>query len=348
MESTCLYCGEHFTAIRSSKKYCSDNCKQMAYFKRNGLVLSGTPEIEPSLQVPVVSVKPVNTNEVIVKYDKERDTVKYGNEELNVKYDKGKRTEFEFVPLADAEEEEEEEEETKITDSNIIREVEREIQKIEPIKSPLKIEKEQEEEYEARYKWINSKLILLIENQYEQNSGGIKIKDPFEYWEYEDAKRIVWVNTRFRCLAEGLIKLSNYSRIDHHTLLCVTDAFKRLVTSATLNKLPKDYPFKELIIELFLGLNKVLAEKGHLKMLAFKITKERKAQLICIRHHLMHHTSEINFSEIDFIEEKTHEEKVQQLISGKNEAGKKSDWRYRYEALKRQGLLKSQQQNKAA
>jgi len=344
MESTCLYCEGHFTAIRSSKKYCSDNCKQMAYFKRNGLVLSGTPEAEPSLQVPVVIVKPINTNEVSVKYDKEKDTVKYANEELTVKYDKDERIEFEFVPLADTEEEEE----TEIADSNNAREVEKETQKVEPIKRSLNIEEEQKDENEPRYKWINSKLICLIEKKYEQNSGGIKIKEPFDYWEYEDAKRIVWVNTRFRCLAEGLIKLSNYSRIDRHTLLCVTDAFKRLVTSTTFNRLPNDYPFKELIIELFLGLNKTLEEKRHLKMLAFKLTKERKAQLICIRHQLMLHTPEVKFSEIDFIEEKPHQEKVQQFISGKNETEKKSDWRYRYEALKKQGLLKSQQQNKAA
>lgn len=342
MESTCLYCEGHFTAIRSSKKYCSDNCKQMAYFKRNGLVLSGTTEVEPSLKVPIVSVKPVTPNEVSVKYDKEKDTVKYANEELNVKYDKDGPSEFEFVPLADGEEE------TEILDSNTIKAVEKEIQKVEPIKSSLNIEKKQEDESEPRYKWIYSKLIGLIEKKYEQNSGGIKIKDPFDYWEYEDAKRVVWVNNRFRCLAEGLIRLSNYSRIDQHTLLCVTDAFKRLVASASFNKLPNDYPFKELIIELFLGLNKTLEEKRHLKMLAFKLTKERKAQLICIRHQLMHHTPEIKFSEIDFIEEKPHQGKVQQFISGKNETEKKSDWRYRYEALKKQGLLKSQHQNKAA
>ena len=346
MESTCLYCGGHFTAIRSSKKYCSDNCRQMAYFKRNGLVLSGTPESEPSLKVPVVSVKPITTNEVIVKYDKEKDTVKYGNEELTVKYDKDQRSEFEFVPLADAEEEEEEE--TEIAELNNVREIEKETQKVEPIKSSLNIEEEPKDENEPRYKWINSKLISLIEKKYEQNSGGIKAKEPFDYWQYEDAKRIVWVNTRFRCLAEGLIKLSNYSRIDQHTLLCITDAFKRLITSTTFNKLPNDYPFKELIIELFIGVNKMLTEKGHLKMLAFKLTKERKAQLICIRHQLMLHTAEIKLSEIDFIEEKTHEEKVQQLISSKNETEKKNDWRYRYYALKKQGLLKSQQQNKAA
>ncbi len=343
MESTCLYCGGHFTAIRSSKKYCSDNCKQMAYFKRNGLVLSGTTEAEPSLQVPIVNVKPVTTNEVSVKYDKEKDTVKYGNEELTVKYDKDEQSEFEFVPLADAEEEEEEE--TKIAESNNVREIEKEI---EPIKNLIKVEQKHENENEPRYKWINSKLIGLIEKKYEQNSGGIKTKEPFDYWQYEEAKYIVWVNSRFRCLAESLIKLSNYSRIDRHTLLCVTDAFERLVTSTTFNRLPNDYPFKELIIELFLGLNKTLGEKMNLKMLAFKLTKERKAQLICIRHQLMLHTPEIKFSEIDFVEEKLHQEKAQQLISNKNETEKKSDWRYRYEALKKQGLLKTQQLNKAA
>ncbi len=315
MESTCLYCGGHFTAIRSSKKYCSDNCKQMAYFKRNGLVLSGTTEVEPSLQAPVVNVKPSITAEVSVKYDKEKDTVKYDNEELIVKYDKEQRNEFEFVPLADAEEEKEKEEEE--TESDELKEAVKETRKNEPINSALKIEEEDKEENEPPYKWINSKLISLIEKKYEQNSGGIKIKEPFEYWEYEDAKRIAWINTRFRCLAESLIKLSNYSRIDLHTLLCVTDAFKR-------------------------------ADKGHLNMLAFKLTKERKAQLICIRHQLMYHTTEIKFSEIDFIEEKMHEEKIQQFISGKNETEKKSDWRYRYESFKRQGLLKNQQLNKAA
>ncbi len=341
MESTCLYCKGHFTAIRSSKKYCSDNCKQMAYFKRNGLVLSGTSEGEPNLQVPVVGVKSINTNEVIVKYDKERDTVKYGNEELNVKYDKDKRSEFEFVPLADAEEENE------AAETNELKEAVKEARKNEPIRSVVKIEEEQKEENEPRYKWINSKLITLIEKKYNQNSGGVKMKEPFEYWEYEDAKYIVWVNERFRCLSESLIKLSNYSRIDRHTLLCITDAFKQLVTSATFNQLPNDYPFKEFIIELFLGLNKILTDKVHLNMLSFKLTKERKSQLICIRHQLMLHTPEIKFTEIDFVEEKTQEEKVQQLIIGKNETEKKNDWRYRYESLKRQGLLNNQQQNKA-
>jgi hypothetical protein len=37
----CEHCGNGFTSKRNTKKYCTDNCKQMAYLKRNGLLLSG-------------------------------------------------------------------------------------------------------------------------------------------------------------------------------------------------------------------------------------------------------------------------------------------------------------------
>lgn len=38
MQKNCEYCGSHFTFQRNTRKYCSDNCKQMAYFNRNGFV----------------------------------------------------------------------------------------------------------------------------------------------------------------------------------------------------------------------------------------------------------------------------------------------------------------------
>jgi hypothetical protein len=41
MQKECEYCGRSFNCKRRSKKYCSGNCKQMAYYKRNGLVLAG-------------------------------------------------------------------------------------------------------------------------------------------------------------------------------------------------------------------------------------------------------------------------------------------------------------------
>lgn len=47
MQRTCLYCGASFRAKRATRKYCSDNCKQLAYFKRNGMVF-GVNGLQPS------------------------------------------------------------------------------------------------------------------------------------------------------------------------------------------------------------------------------------------------------------------------------------------------------------
>ena len=40
MKRICLYCQADFDSKRLSKKYCSDNCKQLAYFKRHRLQIS--------------------------------------------------------------------------------------------------------------------------------------------------------------------------------------------------------------------------------------------------------------------------------------------------------------------
>jgi hypothetical protein len=38
---TCLHCNKELESETSTKKYCSNNCKQLAYLKRNGMVLAG-------------------------------------------------------------------------------------------------------------------------------------------------------------------------------------------------------------------------------------------------------------------------------------------------------------------
>src|SRR5688572_18765523 len=35
MEKICEYCQRPFLAVRSTRKYCSDSCKQLAYYGRN-------------------------------------------------------------------------------------------------------------------------------------------------------------------------------------------------------------------------------------------------------------------------------------------------------------------------
>jgi hypothetical protein len=55
MKKRCLYCDTEIDCKRLTKKYCNDNCKQLAYFKRNGLQFSGKSEMNVT---PVISVIP--------------------------------------------------------------------------------------------------------------------------------------------------------------------------------------------------------------------------------------------------------------------------------------------------
>jgi hypothetical protein len=61
MQRNCLHCGAPFKAKRATKKYCSDNCKQLAYFQRNGMMF-GLNSVKPEDQVKDFIVKPGKTD----------------------------------------------------------------------------------------------------------------------------------------------------------------------------------------------------------------------------------------------------------------------------------------------
>lgn len=44
MSATCLHCGSPMQSQRSTKKYCSDSCKQLAFYKRTGLALASNDD----------------------------------------------------------------------------------------------------------------------------------------------------------------------------------------------------------------------------------------------------------------------------------------------------------------
>src|ERR1035437_8563622 len=84
MKRDCQYCAAPFSSERASRKYCSDNCKQMVYFIRNGLVLSGVSETAKVKYETPLSVKDLAKNDS-VKYPTEIPTVKYAKDMLTVK-----------------------------------------------------------------------------------------------------------------------------------------------------------------------------------------------------------------------------------------------------------------------
>lgn len=78
MTNNCDYCKTPFRGERSTKKYCSDNCRQMAYLSRKGyLIKANVSGVKDS-----VTVDTVNPNVKDIFYDS---TVKYSNDIKDVK-----------------------------------------------------------------------------------------------------------------------------------------------------------------------------------------------------------------------------------------------------------------------
>ena len=312
MGNNCAYCRTYFEAKRSHKKYCSDNCKQMAYFARNGFTLSGTNasaltiknEVinQEKVQEHPIAIEPLNVkeeNSVIVKYDlpTEPENVKYNSEKESVKYDKHtetvkyeeERMESDFtevkntrqkiycspvafdnilsseaktpfnyctpcessfihrvaenavIPTQETETEpsliENHETHQPINNGESLpntQENETQSKKEEQKKNATEILQEPNLEKKA-YQWVNSKFIRQIEFFTTSNDHKDMLKKPLRYWSYEQTKQVTWVNIRLRCLIESLIRLSNYSGIDKHTLSCVANAFSRLCSGFAYN-----------------------------------------------------------------------------------------------------------------
>ncbi len=376
MQKKCLYCHNEFLAIRKSKKYCSDNCKQMAYFTRNGLILSGT--------TPVLNSQPLEQFEVERK--EEEDTVKYGEEDaivkdvkhqelLNVKSDnsvyeealvikdlledftkqinlslsntiKILREEFNvkcdslqsqlYLTVKENDKvvsvkyndplpeklnclefsEDEPEDEMEISEKN---EIEEENESANP-KTYEQISIEQEEDLDDNYNWIESKFLKKIEQNYSQSRALIHFLNPHKYYNLMDIPAVEWINIRLRCLIESLIKTSSYNTIDWHTLFCLADAFLRLSNSKHFIKLPPNYPYTEMIREYAHKLKVVADANRNTERIKIKFDADKKAFLISVAFILARHVPKINFSELDFIEQKTFLEKEEEKWKGTDPA----------------------------
>ena len=244
------------------------------------------------------------------------------------------------IELADIEEENETEQEEEITLHQIIKE-----KQADNILPNTKKIMEQNEDDDTPYKWIESKLMRYLDQKYMNDNAALKLLEPMSYWDYEKVLHIKWINIRLRCLIESLIRLSNYSRIDTHTMLCVSDAFTRLLKSNAYKNLPSDYPYKELIAELGIKVNEIAEQNRNAAQLIFCLPLMRKAQLLTIRHQMLANVPAMKFSELDFTEEGNHLEIIKS-DEGDEETERRrprDTWRRKLRAIKRE-----REQNKAA
>ncbi|MHB8261010.1 MAG: hypothetical protein ACYDCN_05300 [Bacteroidia bacterium] len=208
----------------------------------------------------------------------------------------------------------------------------------------VKEEKREEEqkEIEQPFKWVEPKLICLIEEKVACTNEEEMLKDPLRYWSLDQTRYMFWMGKRLRCLIESIIRLSNYNRIDKNTLLCITDAFTRLVQSKAYKNLPDNFPYTELIKELCIKLNSLVQSNTCEEQIRFTLSPKLKSTLIITRYKMLDIFSPIKFSELDFTEEKSmqemYAERAEQEQQNEEQRGIRKDRKIRAEALRKKHL----------
>lgn len=167
---------------------------------------------------------------------------------------------------------------------------------------PLQEDKELIEQAEEPNRWVIPRLHTYIQRQLDKGDGGYRFLSPLRYWPLEDAKNILWVNVRLRCLLDNMVRLSLRSHTNYETLAALTDAFIDLSNSREYKDLPSSYPYKNLIAEqtdvfqkLIRGRAPGIKGKWHLWM-----TTRHKSLIVAACTELCVSTEKVRFRELSF------------------------------------------------
>lgn len=276
VEKSCQHCGVYFTSKRADKKYCSDTCRQMAYFKRNGFSVVTEQLVEQQVQEKC-------TQDPVVKY---------------VSHPSGQHLETLFGQLSDLMEQR-------------IAGLKHDLKEEFGMKynnetsftgSVLESRDSASVSGEAYFQPMRPRLQWYIEGELDRDNHLYKLEQPSKYWNQDGIVIIKWVNLRLRCLLESLIRLSNYAYIDNHTLTCMRDALNRLGASKTYGLLPSGYPLKQLYEELMLQFQSYTMKSRKAEHVTFCIPLKQKAKMIYARLILKRVTPSVKFSELNFEE----------------------------------------------
>ena len=260
MIKTCLHCGKTMQSQRNTKKYCSDNCKQLAFYKRNGLALSGINDNDNFLVIDKQhAIEPCISNEVTTELTQVENFKEPITENLPVK------------PLND-----------KLT----VR-----------VNDSFTIKPEQEEK---PYECVRSKIVDSIADHIDNSEALFMFQCSEKYWGAYTLPTVKWVSLRLRCLMESLIKLTNFPAIDNASMVAMRDAFTTLINSSQFRQLPTNYPYIALIKDLEQKLAFIAKQYKHAESLQLRLTQKRKVELIANRYILADFVQAIKFSEMDF------------------------------------------------
>lgn len=247
---TCLNCGNNFIAERITKKYCSENCKQIAFYKRNNPQTFSLNDRDDLLvnDTENNSELEINTNDFVYKQQSVLSFNDTATDNITVNDKKTIAT----------------------TDNNT-------------------------------YQFVQSSFIEAIAAALEENEQSLlMLTYPQKYWQADTLETVKWISIRLRNLTENILRFSKFNSIEKSTFQHVSNAFAALLASTYFNRLPLNYPFTNLILQLEKESNRITSSLKKKSSFRFKLSSNRKVQLIATRYMLAAFIPLVKFSELDF------------------------------------------------
>ena len=302
----CLHCGEHMQAGRSTKKYCSDSCKQAAFYSRAAQ--------------PVVTL---NDNEPFNESDEENEPAIEDSHEATEEYSRHVSDELPFNVTANKNDDEKlaikqsysvpamlkkptHSQEDNEEDEEALPFNSKHGSKIRMTEDPFNIKQKAATvtkhklnvDEEEPYEWIRSELVDEIGDYINDNYNTTEMfQYPKKYWYSSDLEKVKWVSTRLRCIIENLLRFDR-AEVERKTILTMNKALKAMVEAWNFKFLPYNYPLKNEVKELQKAIE-ALSNSGK-KRLRLCISKERKVKLVALRFQLADIVPFERFSQLDF------------------------------------------------
>lgn len=291
MEKHCEFCGVLIEGlVRITKKYCSDNCKQLAFYARQGMNWGkNADKFSPAQSVPF-NVKPQAKPSFTLNGNSDSAPENIREVEL-VSEDKMEKPQQEKTDsVKDFTVNDKERNGTKGADALPAQEQQQETNSVK-------------QETKPKYKWIPSPLLEKICQKTEQYNihydAENAFREPWRYWQGDTRACVSWTNQHLRCLAENILRLSNYGIVDRETVLKIQKAFSSMTGSVFFKGLPLNYPFAGLVRELRDKFERMVTTNFSNEV-SLRLSFDMKAELITVRFLIGNSVDKAKFSELSF------------------------------------------------
>jgi hypothetical protein len=277
---------------RSTKKYCSDTCKQAAFYSRGTQPLIALNGSKP---LTTIELDGEDTDEDQIDLANNVEQESFNNEQVPDKIpfnvNRNVRNYDEPAPPIPFNV-------RKPTNQQTIPEPYHAKRREEDkIKVHAKRYDDTEVEEEP-YEWVRSELLddiaEYVQDKYKTSE---MFQYPKKYWYGSDLEKVKWVSVRFLCIIENLLHFNN-STVERRTFVALNKALKAMMGSWNYKYMPSNYPLKNEIKHRQQTIENIARSVD--RSFRFRLKKESKVKLIALRFQLADLVPKVKFNNLDF------------------------------------------------